>query len=190
MRGRLRPIASSTLAAAADPSGHGMVRQARQLRHSLRSKPAELHRQLARLSSKRPQAHSAPSARIVSAISASTHQDQRPDVGTATELFTREVRRHLGLPTGQGGQRAKNPAENALLLRYSQRLELLRLGEHMGLSRFQANLVIAAVQHEWHRNHGATAVVARQGPSTTSLFLATQALLIATLVAVYLIAGV
>lgn len=183
MRGRLRPIVSQGLPGGKDPTGAGLVRQARQLRHRLKSKPSEMHRQLARLSSRHATTQSAPSARITTAVAASARPDQRADVAAATAAFTTEVRKHLGLP----GTPAEKPTKNGFLLRYSQRLELLRLGEHMGLSRFQANLVIAAVQHESRTS--SAALPASPAISTTTLFLATQAVLIATLLAIFLIAG-
>lgn len=51
---------------------------------------------------------------------------------TVAETFARQV---------------EQAADDALL-RYSQRMTLLRQAEHMGIGRFEANLIIAVVQHQ------------------------------------------
>lgn len=186
MRGRLRPIVTTVPAAGAEASGVAMVRQARLLRHRLKSKPAEMHRQLARLSSRHATTKSASSARIVSAVATSVAPGQRADVATVTAAFTSAVRQHVGLSTHPAAGR---PLKSPLLLRYSQRLQLLRTGEEMGLSRFQANLVIAAVQHEARRDPNCSDLRMTPAVSTTALFLVTQAILITALAATFLVAG-
>jgi hypothetical protein len=42
------------------------------------------------------------------------------------------------------------------ILRHSQRMALLRQAKHSGISRFDANLIIASVQHRFNENHPAT----------------------------------
>jgi hypothetical protein len=148
-----------------------------------------MHRQLARLSSRHATTQSAPSARIAKAVAQSTGHDRRADVATVTAAFTDDVRRYLGLLTNKGTQTGSRPSKNGLLLRYSQRLELLRMGEQTGLSRFQANLVIAAIQHEARGSHSASATQPSNGVSATAMFLITQAVLIITLLAIFLFAG-
>lgn len=45
------------------------------------------------------------------------------------------------------------------LLHYSMRLRLFREADRRGIGRFQANLLIAAVQHEQERNRPAPQVI-------------------------------
>ncbi len=64
--------------------------------------------------------------------SASAARATVPAPETASDAFTFYVRQNLEAP----------------ILRYSQRLKLLKQAQRMGVGRFEANLVIARVLHE------------------------------------------
>jgi hypothetical protein len=106
-----------------DGAGDGparFARQARRLRGALRGQPGRLHRELRELRS------DSPAARGEKAVDS------------------------LPLRSGRAGQFAALAAQNmdGDILRYSVRLGLLRQAARMGIERFEANLIIAAVQHQ------------------------------------------
>jgi hypothetical protein len=108
-------------AAAISDPTHDYRRDARKLRGRLADRPAELYRSLRRLSD--------------------SHDLQRnpqavePTPASPTSEFTTEVRDFL-----------RNE-----MLTYSDRQNLLKSAEHRGIPRFEANLIIAAVQHRTPR---------------------------------------
>lgn len=122
-----------------------LVRQARHLRRKLAHRPGEMHKQLSRLSNRRTAQHDS-NARLAAGFAPSQPQvsQTNPDViALATLAFSAAVRKAFkdhGLPKHQ-----------APVLRYSLRLELIRQGEKLGLTRFHANLVIATIEHEWEQ---------------------------------------
>ena len=170
MRGRIR-TSSDADPAHSDAATVDLVRQARKLRHRFRSRPADMHKHLSRLATRRPTDLTA--TRISAAVTSSTISPRRPDVSEATQAFTVFVKHEL------------IKTSSATPLRYSKRLELLRTGESHGLSRFQANLVIAAVQHELGRLLPPTP----ERVSGITLFLVTQLSLVALIMLFCLIAG-
>jgi hypothetical protein len=100
-------------------------RQARRLRYRLQHDPVRLHQSLQSLSEQSPASDN--SVRIPP-LSADHPLRINP---TLAATFTADVIRSLDGP----------------VLRYSQRLALLRRAADLGISRFEANLLIAAVQH-------------------------------------------
>jgi hypothetical protein len=96
-------------------------RQARRLRVRYAGRPAELYRSLRQLSDRHDAMQAAPQP--VPMIDASQHR---------AKAFAQFVVDRLD------GQ----------VLRYSTRLELLKIAERIGIGRFHANLLIAAVQHQ------------------------------------------
>ncbi len=101
------------------------LRQARRLRSRYAAKPAELHRRLAELSDSIDLSTPAPRGRDL--IPHTPQQD-----------FARLVRSRI-----QAG-----------VLRYSDRQVLLAWAEQAGIERFEANLLIATVQHQVKRRLG------------------------------------
>src|SRR3954463_6876374 len=99
--------------------GEQYRRRARRLRHALRNQPSRLHRSLARLAS---QMNYSPPA----AASSST------------------------LPTSPAAQRFESIVRQAMKespIRYSQRLALLKTAAAIGVSPFEANLILAIEQN-------------------------------------------
>ena len=95
-------------------------RRARRLRHTLRNNPSRLHRSLARLA---------------------TEIDNRP---------TPSAKSASVLPTSLQAQRFHMMVREAMEtspIRYSQRLEMLKMASAMGLGRFEANLILAIEQN-------------------------------------------
>jgi hypothetical protein len=90
-------------------------RQARRLRCRFAGNPTQLQRSLLTLSRRRDHAPSVTDVRRVS----------------PTQRFTSILREQVGTSAG--------------VLRYSQRLALLRAARALGIGRFEANLLIAAV---------------------------------------------
>jgi hypothetical protein len=112
-------------------SGHAAAvaycRDARRLRGTLAHQPARMHRKLRELASRQEPATRAPQARYVSPAGLSGRS-----VAPRARAFADEVARALDGP----------------VLRYSARRALLRSAYRFGIGDFEANLVIAAVQHE------------------------------------------
>lgn len=129
--------------AATDPTE--LCRQARKLRATYARQPAEMHRQLSRLTL--------------------AGGESRPDAGdvacSAERAYRRLVERTLR-------------HEAPLVLRYSARLELLKQAARRGIGRFQANLIIASVEHELRAGQNAPS------PRASSLSLASALLVFAT----------
>lgn len=107
--------------AASDPVE--LCRQARKLRATYAKKPAEMHRRLSRLSL--------------------AERKTSPDVSIGDESFNcsgeRAYRRLVERTIRE---------DASVILRFSQRLELLKEATRRGIGRFQANLIIASVEHE------------------------------------------
>lgn len=110
-----------------EPVCDGYRRAARRLRGRYPDDPARLHASLRRLSDE--------ANRQVSRGAAET----RPAAASAARLAT-EV---AGLMDGP-------------VLRYSNRLRLLRRAEQLGIERFEASLIIATVQHRQVRSAEST----------------------------------
>lgn len=104
------------------PAGEEYRASARRLRYALRDKPQRLYAELRDLARR----HDA--------------------LGKSTEAPV--------LPAAMGGGRAAWFAQSVAerlegpVLRYSQRRRLIRSAERMGIGRFEANLIIAVVQHQ------------------------------------------
>jgi hypothetical protein len=109
-----------SLPAASDPIE--LCRQARKLRATYAHKPAEMHRRLSRL----------------------TLEDRKtsPDASVNEDSFDcsgeRAYRRLVERTIRE---------DASVILRFSQRLELLKEATRRGIGRFQANLIIASVEH-------------------------------------------
>jgi hypothetical protein len=100
-------------------------RQARRIRHELRGKPAKLHRTLRYLSA----CHDMRQAQQSLHAPTSSQFHEEPDDNVRT--FAHAV-----------AARMRGP-----ILQYSQRLELMKQAKDLSLNHFDANLIIAAVQH-------------------------------------------
>jgi hypothetical protein len=100
-------------------------RQARRLRATMRGQPGRLHRKLRELADRQD----APAA---------GSSMEKPAV--ATGVVTRD--RRASAFAEEVAARMDGP-----VLRYSQRRALLALARRVGVGRFEANLIIAAVQH-------------------------------------------
>jgi len=110
-------------------------RQARRLRCQYAGRPGQLHQSLRQLS-----AEQRPSG------STATSRPAGISVGTSAGI---EAGRYPASAQGGPARRfADHLAQQmtASVLRYSQRLELLRSARRFGIGRFEANLLIAAVQ--------------------------------------------
>ena len=99
---------------------------ARRIRARLGHRPAAMIHALRDLAAAQPAPQSVVADRVAP-------QDDRPSAG---EAFSELVRDHLDSP----------------ILRFSTRQKLLRQAAQMGLGRFEANLLIALVEHR-HRSH-------------------------------------
>lgn len=97
-------------------------RQARRLRHVFRHKPGELHLSLRQLSDRHDAAYQA----------TSQPRGWKAIIRQPARDFADEVARQM----------------DSKVLPYSKRLALLDAAENEGIGRFQANLIIAAVQHQ------------------------------------------
>lgn len=71
-------------------------------------------------------------------------------------------------------------------LRYSERLRLLRRARHMGIGRFEANLVIAVMEHRWRSESPPVPAARRRWPAAVLAAAAVQALIILAVVAMLL----
>lgn len=100
-----------------------LCRQARKLRATYAHKPAEMHRRLSRLTLAEPR--TSPGASVA---------DESFDC-SGERAFRRLVERTIR-------------DDASVILRFSQRLELLKEAARRGIGRFQANLIIASVEHE------------------------------------------
>jgi len=107
--------------AAGQHDSHTYRRQARRLRSVFRDQPLQLHLSLKQLSDRHDVAHRERHSRGVFAFAARDHS------ATFADQVARQIRGRV--------------------LPYSRRLALLQAGQKLGISRFHANLIIAAVQH-------------------------------------------
>jgi hypothetical protein len=123
-------------------------RHARRLRDRHAEHPGELHRALRALNRERDHHHARESAHGALCI------DTEPAHAQAVTTRRRTYREPSIGPlrtTDQPTDRFAIEVASKLtagLLRYSDRLALLRTAGRLGLSRFDANLLIAATQHE------------------------------------------
>lgn len=160
-------------------------RHARRLRDRHADRPGELHRALRDLNRERDHHRACEAARGAPCI----------DMGPVhAQTVTARRRTYWELPIGRA-RTADDPAlrfsaevESKLtagLLAYSDRIALLRTARRLGLSRFDANLLIAAAQHE-RRPPATLAPPQPQRTSRTSKFLLalTAFLLIQTAIAI------
>lgn len=99
-------------------------RRARAVRHRYRADPARMHRELIKLAGR--DAYYRADAKTAAASSVPEF-----DMGQIVRRFAGQVMARL----------------DGSILRYSERLRLLQLAERMGIGRFEANLVIAVIQH-------------------------------------------
>jgi hypothetical protein len=127
------------------------VRQARRLRLRLAHRPARLYQSLRRLSIAPEKEHSS----LGEYQAPTVEPARRGGLETRAALFADLIPRHLDGP----------------ILRYTNRLRLLDLAGKLDLPPFQANLLIAAVQHHHKTPHPASA---RRWPWSVALFLAVQ----------------
>ena len=107
--------------AANDPS-QLYRRQARRIRSRFAGRPAELYRSLCHLSEQ---------------------HDSMLGANHSRDLFARRSEQQ----SGSFAQLVADRLEGSVL-RYSARLDLLEVAAGLGISRFHANLIIAAVQHQ------------------------------------------
>jgi hypothetical protein len=134
----MRPVGRGAVAVediSAPPSVSAYCRQARRLRGTLAHQPARMHRKLRELSV-RPGAPGGTDA-------ASVARASQPE-SSAARAFANRVAAGMDGP----------------VLRYSNRRTLIREAGRAGIGAFEANLLIAAVQHE-RRGAGASAPVPR-----------------------------
>jgi hypothetical protein len=138
--------------------------QARRLRGRYVNQPAQLYRTLRQLS----------------------------DLHDATTAKSRVVHRH---PSGHESQDKVNAFGRLVashlvgrVLPYSRRMELLDIAEKLGIGRFHANLVIAAVQHQFSEIALAECVATPRWrwPATIFSVIAIQALVLLAAWAVFL----
>jgi len=139
-------------------------RQARRLRHVFRHKPVDQYLSLKQLSERRDatyQQHSRP-------------QGWRAVTRNASGQFADDVARQI----------------EGKVLPYSKRLELLSAAEESGIGRFQANLIIAAVQHQTGRSEDVAS--ASDAPATRLplapllVFISVQAVIMLSLWALFM----
>ena len=129
--------ASADDAAGTDPTA-AYRREARRLRHVYADRPERLHRalgDLARRTDALTTARRGPTRATARRVRPSAYHALLTGTHTtpfAVDRFAASVASQLDGP----------------VLRYSSRLALLRDADQIGLGRFQANLLIAAVQHE------------------------------------------
>jgi hypothetical protein len=143
-------------AAATHDPTHAYRREARKLRGRFVDRPAELYRSLRQLSDQHD---------LVRSFAAPERAPVCP-----TSEFASEVREFL----------------NDGMLTYSNRQKLLKSAEIRNIPRFEANLIIAAVQH---RSHSRSDEKVSARSSHRSLILAFIASQIALLATVWMIAG-
>ncbi|MGA2229760.1 MAG: hypothetical protein ABSH22_02440 [Tepidisphaeraceae bacterium] len=123
-------MSTSTLYAEPEGSAFALVRRARRLRAVFRREPGRMHAELRNLSksNQSPTSYQTPAA----SFAMSSRPLVSPTPGTAAsfaELVEGEI---------QGG-----------ILRYSARLSLLKQAALMKIERFEANLIIAAVENRF-----------------------------------------
>lgn len=108
--------------------------QVRRLRAALRTRPEIMHRALATLNRQHDRLADAQTVEAVEISAAPT-----PAITDAAQLFAQIVKSHVDGP----------------VLRYSLRQKLLHQADQLGIHRFEANLIIATIQHRC-RNLAAT----------------------------------
>jgi hypothetical protein len=141
-------------------SSRGYRREARRLRRQLRTRPVELYAALRQLSHHTDRASAENTAPAEPCTSSDRHQQ-----------FARLVEQELDGP----------------VLRYSARTALIRHAMRSGIGRFEANLVIAAVQHR-HIADGAGAQQPRGAVPATAAAGHLQTIAVAGVVQAVLIA--
>ncbi len=105
------------------------VRHARRLRHELRRSPARLHRRLRDLDA--------------------TAETPTRSINAGRPVpLARSTSRVSGLDPAQQLAAAVALALDGCVLRYSRRVILLDHAQKLGIGRFEANLIIATVQHQ------------------------------------------
>ena len=122
----MRPVGGDRAAVetiSVPPSVSAYCRQARRLRGTLAHQPVRMHRKLRELSV-RPVPIAVPDGAAVA-------RESRP-IASKAQAFAERVAAGLDGP----------------VLRYATRRTLLRDAGRMGIGTFEANLIIAAVQHE------------------------------------------
>jgi hypothetical protein len=108
-------------------------RQARRLRGKLRGQPGRLHRKLRELADRQDAADGRSAMETPAVATAVVTRDRR------ASAFAEEVVARMEGP----------------VLRYSQRHALMAVARRTGVGRFEANLIIAAVQHRRVAEDGA-----------------------------------
>ena len=122
----MRPVVGERAAVetiSAPPSVSAYCRQARRLRGTLAHQPARMHRKLRELSVR--------AAQVGVPDGAAVSRESRP-IASKAQAFAERVAAGLDGP----------------VLRYATRRTLLRDAGRTGIGTFEANLIIAAVQHE------------------------------------------
>jgi hypothetical protein len=107
------------------------LRQARRIRHTYRSEPGKLHQSLRYLSACHDIASGRPRSESRATGLPATPEYVIDQTSTTIRDFANAVVKCMDGP----------------ILRYSQRLELMRRAKRIGLRTFDANLIIAAVQN-------------------------------------------
>jgi hypothetical protein len=154
----------------ADPTRE-YVRQARRLRARLSARPGELHSRIARLTTK-PPAVSCVAAEVVDDLPRGYRTRPVTAVVTDTTPCSLPAARVLNA-TPEAANTLATEVERSIesgLLRFSARAAILKHAEQLGVSRFDANLIIASVlhAHATKPTHAKPAPNAARPPETTS----------------------
>lgn len=141
-------------------------REARRLRCRYANRPAELYNSLRQLSAQQDRQQG---------IDPSLHNDERIPLST------------VQMPGGSR-QFAKMVAAKVErgVLRFSARQRLLSIAEQMGIHRFEANLVIAAVQHQLGTTASAHQPPQERWASRLLAFVLLQGLIVTSIYLVFL----
>ena len=138
-----------------DPS-YSYRREARRLRGHLAGRPIELYRSLRRLSDRHDACVPDSSEDQVTACHESFAAPDR------FRSFADQVGRCL----------------DGEILSYSRRLRLLKSADGLGIGRFQANLIIAAIQHRFGQAAASTIATTRRPTAGWLVFLLVQSLIL------------
>jgi hypothetical protein len=146
-----------TVAAVQDPT-YAYRREARRLRSRHAGQPAQLYNSLRDLSDKRDRDQLEMTGKAAGARIWEGEAPAEPRLGRKSRLggsLALPAKLHPGAYRSHRFAQVVAERVSEGVLRYSARLQLLAMADGLGIARFQANLVIAAVQHE--AGHGITA---------------------------------
>lgn len=148
---------------------HAYVRQARRLRGSLAGRPEKLYRSLRQLSDRQDQQFP-----VVDSLKTRRRNLPIP-VPATSRTFASGSQAHVDEFASYVASQLEGQ-----VLRYSLRLKLLKAANRLGIGRFHANLVIAAVEHQQGLFVPVPAPRRIQGKSLLPLavFVATQCIIL------------